>query len=100
MSTDWISLNHEIPDGFGKYVMMLAEACSADNELKLLVRFQKVVRLIHDAELSDLKSKLQMAVEALETVQNRAVTRNMHTEEIELLCSVARETLAKIKGEG
>lgn len=48
--TDWLKLNHDMPDGWEKYVTMLAEACSADNELKLLSRFQKVVRLIHDEQ--------------------------------------------------
>lgn len=49
--TDWKSLNHVMPDGWEKYVTMLAEACSADNELKLITRFQKVVRLIHDEQI-------------------------------------------------
>ncbi len=46
--TDWRSMNHIIPDGFEKYVVMLAEAGSAKNELILVTRFQKVVRAIYD----------------------------------------------------
>lgn len=51
MKTDWKSLNHEVPEGWEKYLIMLCEAGSADNELKLLTRFQKVLRLIHDEQL-------------------------------------------------
>lgn len=52
---DWKSLNHEMPEGWEKYVVLLCEAGSADNELKLLIRFQKVIRLIHDEQAASLR---------------------------------------------
>jgi hypothetical protein len=60
--TDWKALDHEIPDGWEKYVVMLAEACSTDNELKLITRFQKVVRLIREQEVVPLRQAIQGAL--------------------------------------
>lgn len=56
--TNWLSLNHEVPEGYDKYVVMLAEACGADNELKLITRFQKVVRLIHDEKVAQARRQV------------------------------------------
>lgn len=53
----WGELNHEVPQSLDKYVVMLASACSADNQLKLLTRFQKVVRLIKDEQIDQLQSE-------------------------------------------
>ena len=46
--TDWLSMPHECPKEMEPYLMLIVEACSADNELKMLSRFQKVLRKIHD----------------------------------------------------
>jgi hypothetical protein len=54
--TDWKSLPHELPDEMHKYLMMLTEACGAENELKLLTRFQKTLRLIHDRHTEALRT--------------------------------------------
>lgn len=58
--TDWKGMNHLIPNGYEKFVVMLAEAGSADNELKLIARYQKIVRAICETALNDkeLKKKL------------------------------------------
>lgn len=46
--TDWLSMPHECPKEMEQYLTLLCEACSAENELILLTRFQKVLRKIHD----------------------------------------------------
>lgn len=46
--TNWLSMPHELPEGTEKYLLMLIEAASAENEIKLLTRFQKVIRKMHD----------------------------------------------------
>lgn len=48
LKTDWNILNYRIPDGYEKYVIMLAEAYHADSDIKIITRIQKVVRLIYD----------------------------------------------------
>ena len=48
----WTELDHEIPEGWDKYVLLLAEACSAKNEMILISRFQKIVRLIYDEQMT------------------------------------------------
>jgi len=45
---DWLALEHKVPDGFDKFVAMLAAAGDAPNELILLTRYQKVVRAVYD----------------------------------------------------
>ena len=55
MSTDWKELNHIIPPDMEQYVVMLCEAGSAKNEVVLLTRFQKVVRLIYDERIAPLE---------------------------------------------
>jgi hypothetical protein len=70
--TNWRELNHEIPDGFEKYVIMLCEAGGADNELKVLTRFQKVVRLIHDDKVETLKAQNEKMREAIECIVKNA----------------------------
>lgn len=49
MSTepDWKKMDHRITPEMEKWVVMLCQAGSADNELKLLTRFQKVVNAIY-----------------------------------------------------
>ncbi len=49
---NWLEMPHELPEGTEKYLMMLIEAGNADNELKLLTRFQKVIRKMHDDQKS------------------------------------------------
>jgi len=51
--TDWSKLDYRITPDMEKYVNMLCEAGDVDSEVKLLVRYGKVVKLIHD----DLKEK-------------------------------------------
>jgi len=46
--TDWLAMPHECPKEMEPYLTLLCEACGADSELKLLTRFQKVLRKIHD----------------------------------------------------
>lgn len=45
---DWKPLPHEVPKEMEPYLMMLVDACAADNELKVLTRFQKTLRKIYD----------------------------------------------------
>ena len=59
--TDWKSMPHEIPVSLEKYVCLLAEACGAKNELILVVRFQKIVRKLHD-ESKERISALESAL--------------------------------------
>lgn len=58
--TDWKAMNHIIPDGYERFVVMLAEAGSADNELKLITRYQKIVRAICETALNDVKLKTKL----------------------------------------
>jgi hypothetical protein len=55
--TDWKAMPHEIPDGWEKYVVLLCAAVSAESELKILTRFQKVVRMIHDENVKQTASQ-------------------------------------------
>jgi len=45
-NTDWGSMDHNVPKGYDKFVVMLAEAGSAKNELILLTRYQKIIRAV------------------------------------------------------
>lgn len=48
---DWSQLKHELPPEMEKYLLMLTEALDARNELVLLGRLQKVLRLIYDEQV-------------------------------------------------
>lgn len=62
MNDRWIDLNHEVPKKYEKYVSMLCSAGDADNEVKLLARYQKIIRAIIDQK----NQEAQVLVEALE----------------------------------
>lgn len=94
--TDWKSMNHVVPKEFEKYVVMLAEACSADNELKRLTRFQKVVRAIID----DKDAAVQELVEALEFYKEAHSYFDQGATFFEVdKGERARQALAKFRGE-
>lgn len=58
--TDWKAMNHELPADpiWEKYLVMFCEAGSADNELKLLTRFQKIIRKIYDEQVVELRESV------------------------------------------
>lgn len=52
--TNWKDMPHELPEEMQGYLMLLCEAGNADNELKLLTRYQKILRKIHDEHKQDV----------------------------------------------
>lgn len=70
--TKWLEMPHELTPEQEKYLFLLIEAGQAENELKLLVRYQKVVRKIYkDAQKAALElPEVRALVEALETVES------------------------------
>lgn len=75
--SNWKELNHVVPDGFDKYVLMLCSAGDAKNELILLTRFQKVVRLIYEEHIEQSAQRiaeLEAKVERLSKAYNHLKT--------------------------
>lgn len=73
---DWRGMPHEVPEEMQKYLIMLCSAGDAKNELILLTRYQKIVRKIHDDELTKLKQAIAILLEANEFYANKENCNN------------------------
>jgi len=55
---NWLEMDHRLTPDKEKWVVMLCQAAGADNELKILTRFQKVINAIYAEKVAPLEKAL------------------------------------------